>query len=267
LPKQRNSDKPLPVTVYIHGGGWVNGDRASYLGQATRQVATGNYAAVAVGYRLSNEVKWPAQIHDCKAAIRWIRGHAKELNIDPARISVQGTSAGGHLVSMLGVTGGVKELEGDIGEFPKESSAVTCVINYCGPSDLTVPLIPGSDISKPDAAVSGLIGGTLQEKMAVAKEASPLTYVSKSAVPFMTVHGTNVGRVNFNNAQKLDEALKKAGVSSILIPITDGGHSIHGGPELEKRLQQFNDLHLRGIQSEIATTPIPNQAPATPPKK
>jgi len=109
LPKNRTTDKPLPVVLYIHGGGWSGGSRAGG-GMAAGYAASGNYAGVSVGYRLSAEVKWPARIHDCKAAIRWIRGHAKEYNLDPDRIGVTGTSAGGHLVSLLGLTESVKDL-------------------------------------------------------------------------------------------------------------------------------------------------------------
>jgi len=266
LPKKRANDKPLPVVVYIHGGGWSGGDRIGYGSAAAQQASSGNYAGVSVGYRLSGEAKWPAQIYDCKAAIRWVRGHAKEYNLDPDRIAVQGGSAGGHLVSLLGLTAGVKELEGDLGEFTKLSSKVTCVINRCGPTDMAAPLMQGEAALKDDPAVSGLLGGSIKEKLAEAKAASPLTYVSKDAVPFLTAHGTMDMRVNFTNATNLDAALKKAGASSLLIAVTDGGHAMGGGPELEKRVRQFIDLHLRDIKSEISTTPIPTVA-AAPPKK
>jgi acetyl esterase/lipase len=267
LPKKRNSDKPLPVSVYIHGGGWSGGDRAGYYGAASKIVSSGDYAAVGVGYRLSGEAKWPAQIYDCKAAIRWIRGHAKEFNLDPDRICVQGGSAGGHLVTMLGVTEGVKELEGDIGEFTNLSSRVTCVVNFCGPSDLTEPLMQGEQAKTDDPVVVALIGGNLKDKMDVAKAASPLTYITKGAAPILTVHGSKDMRVNYNNATKLDAALQKAGASTLLLEVTDGGHGINGGAEMDKRVQQFIDLHLRDIKTEISMAPIPTQAPPPPAKK
>jgi acetyl esterase/lipase len=263
LPKNRASDKPLPVVVYIHGGGWMNGSRKN-AGPAVAFATSGNYAGVSVGYRLSQEAKWPAQIHDCKAAIRWIRGHAKEYNLDPDRIGVTGTSAGGHLVSLLGLTAGVKELEGSIGEFTGLSSAVTCVANFCGPQDMASPLMQGEAALKDDPAVSGLLGGSIKEKAAEAKAASPLTYVHAGAPPFLTAHGTKDMRVNFNNATRLHEALTKAGDSSILLAMTDAGHGF-GSPELDRRLRQFFDMHLRGIKSEISSQPIP--IPASPAAK
>ncbi len=259
LPKHRATEKPLPVVVYIHGGGWSGGTRRGG-GMAAGFAASGNYAGVSVGYRLSSEAKWPAQIYDCKAAIRWIRGHAKEYNLDPEHIGVTGTSAGGHLVSLLGLTEGVKELEGDLGEFTSLSSKVTCVVNVCGPQDMASPLMQGDAALKDDPAVAGLLGGTLAEKAAEAKQCSPLTYVHAGAPPFMTLHGTKDLRVNFNNATRLQAALTKVGSPTILIPITDGGHGFNS-PEANKRVQQFFDLHLRGIPSEIPSEPAANVVP------
>jgi len=261
LPKKPSSDKPLPVVVYIHGGGWVGGDRKGSLGALVGWVKSGNYAGVAVGYRLSNEAAWPAQIHDCKAAIRWIRGHAKEYNLDPDKICVQGASAGGHLVTLLGLTADNAKLNGEIGEFKDQSTAVTCVVNLCGPSDLTQPLMQGDAAKVDDPAVAGLIGGELADKLEVAKEASPINYVRKDAPPILTVHGTADLRVDYVNATNLDEALKKAGAPSLLIPVTNGGHGINGGPELIARIVQFVELHLRGVPAEISTAPIETVKP------
>jgi acetyl esterase/lipase len=262
--QMRATDK-WPVIVYIHGGGWSGGSRAGG-GPVIPFVASGRYVGVSVGYRLSSEVKWPAQIYDCKAAIRWIRGHAQEYNLDPDHIGVIGASAGGHLVCLLGLTEGVKELEGDIGEFTSLSSRVTCVANFCGPTDMASPLMQGEAALKDDPAVAGLLGGPLAEKAAEAKAASPLTYIGAGKPPFLTAHGTKDMRVNFTNATKLHEALTQAGNPSILLPMTDAGHGF-GSPELNKRVQQFFDLHLRGIKSEISSEPIPLPAPREPAKQ
>ncbi len=268
LPKQRAADQPLPVVVYIHGGGWSGGDRKGYAAQAAGLASGGNYAAISVGYRLSGEVKWPAQIHDCKAAIRWIRAHAKELNLDPERIGCTGSSAGGHLVTLLGLTAGVNELEGDIGEHTSQSSRVTCVVNVCGPTDMVAPLMQGEAAKGDDPAVSGLIGGRVSENIALAKATSPLTYVTSHAVPIMTIHGTKDARVNFNNAEKLDAALKKAGITTLLIPMVNAGHGIPFGPEISQRVQQFWDMYLRDVKSTISTeaieVPLPAPAKAAP---
>lgn len=267
LPKKRNSDKPLPVVAMIHGGGWVNGDRIGYGALGIQLARTGDYAAVAVGYRLSKEAHWPAQVHDCKAAIRWIRAHAKELNLDADKIAVWGSSAGGHLSSLLGTSGDVKELEGDLGPNTSFSSRVQCVVNLCGPEDFTQAMMfdkEGLPIWKDDA-VSRLLGGNASDRPAEAKAASPVTHVTQDDPPFITFHGTQDQRVAFRHAETIHAALKKAGVVSLLVPITGGGHSSVGHPEVKVRGQQFTDKILRGIESTIDITPL--QAPPNPAQK
>jgi acetyl esterase/lipase len=259
VTKQPRTKDPLPVVALIHGGGWVNGDRLGFAGKALQLARSGNYAVVAVGYRLSKEASWPAQVHDCKAAIRWIRGHAKELNLDPDRIAAWGSSAGGHLSALLGTSGDVKELEGELGAFTALSSRVAAVVNLCGPSDFTQALMftaEGAPIVQDDA-VSGLLGGTYQEKPEVAVAASPVTYVSADDPPFVTFHGTADQRVAFRHAETLHEALQKAGVKSLLVPITDGGHGSVSAPEVMQRGELFLDQVLRGEAGQIDLTPIP----------
>ena len=258
LPKKRRTGQPLPVVALIHGGGWVNGDRIGYAAQAIQLARTGDYAAVTVGYRLTKEASWPAQVHDCKAAIRWIRAHARELNLDADKIAVWGSSAGGHLSSLLGTSGGVKELEGDLGPNTTFSSRVQAVVNLCGPEDFSQALMFDKD-SQPiwkDDAVSGLLGGNAQEKTAEAKAASPVTYVSSDDPPFITFHGTKDQRVAYRHAEAIHAALQKAGVTSLLVPITDGGHGSVSHPEVKVRGQQFTDKVLRGIATTIDTSPL-----------
>lgn len=267
LPKKRASDQPLPVVALIHGGGWVNGDRIGYAAQAIQLARTGHYAAITVGYRLSKEAAWPAQVHDCKAAIRWIRGNAKDLGLDRNRIVVWGSSAGGHLSSLLGTSGGVEAVEGKVGHYTGINSRVQCVVNLCGPEDFSQALMfdaKGAPIWKDDA-VSGLLGGSAPEKPTEAAAASPLTYVSKDDPPFITFHGTQDQRVAFRHAETIHAALQKAGVTSLLVPITGGGHSSVNHPEVKVRAQQFTDKILRGIESSIDTTPL--QALQEPAKK
>lgn len=267
LPKQRKTDRPLPVIALIHGGGWVNGDRLGYAAQAIQFARTGDYAAVAVGYRLTGEASWPAQIHDCKAAIRWIRAHAGELKLDPGRIAVWGSSAGGHLSSLLGTSGGIAALEGELGPHRGVSSRVQCVVNLCGPEDFALALM-FDKANRPvwkDDAVSGLLGGPAPDRPAEARAASPVTHVSKDDPPFLTFHGTADQRVAFQQAEAIHAALQKTGVPSLLVPITGGGHSSVGHPEVKARGQAFTDRILRGLDTPVATTPIP--APPEPARK
>ncbi|MBX7211267.1 MAG: alpha/beta hydrolase fold domain-containing protein [Verrucomicrobiaceae bacterium] len=261
LPKKRATDKPLPVIVFIHGGGWKGGDRASGAGNVSRFVASGDYAGASIGYRLTDEAQWPAQIFDCKAAIRWLRGNAKEFNLDPDKIAVWGSSAGGHLVSMLGTSGGVKELEGSLGSFTSSSSRVTCVVNFFGPEDFITMVTKPSTIDRttPDYPEALLIGGRVQDMPERARAASPITYVSGDDPPFLTAHGTKDPLVPYDQALELDAAMEKAGVSHLLIEMTNGGHGFRS-PDLDLRVKQFFDLHLRGAEGEIPTTPIAVEA-------
>ena len=254
LPKKRADEKPLPVIVFIHGGGWQKGDKSGGGRYVAPFVQSGRYAGVSVGYRLSGEAQWPAQIFDCKAAIRWIRSQAATYGLDPQRIGVWGASAGGHLVSLLGTSGDVKELEGTLGSHTKESSRVTCVVNYFGPEDF-FSLIPKEGWSKPVGAVGALFGGSLNDKADAAKLASPVTHVSADDPAFLTAHGTKDPLVPFAQATEIDAALKKAGVPSLLMQMTDGGHGFRSAA-LEARIAQFFDMYLRGVKSDIAVTPI-----------
>ena len=112
LPKDRKKDASLPMIVYIHGGGWKNGSKESVIGKLAPYLKTDSFAVAAINYRLSGESIWPSQIHDCKAAIRWLKGNAKKYGFDPGRLAVWGNSAGGHLVAMMGVSGDIEKPRG-----------------------------------------------------------------------------------------------------------------------------------------------------------
>lgn len=256
LPRDHRLASPLPVVVFIHGGAWKRGDRAHVASRVLDLVSDGHYAAVTVSYRLCDEAKWPAQIHDCKAAIRWVRGRAAEFGLDPERIGVWGSSAGGHLVSLLGTSAGVKELEGDLGQFAHLGSGVCCVVNQWGPQDLTLPLM--SQDGKPvleDPAVTDLLGAPVTQKRAAAVAASPVTYVTPDDPPFLTLHGTADQRVAFQHGERIHAALTDAGVCSLLIPVVDGGHgAVH--PQIQERIRAFLDKCLLGRKVEVPGTPI-----------
>lgn len=252
LPREESGPR-LPLIVFIHGGGWRSGDKAGGLGRLVPFVATGQYVGATISYRLSGEASWPAQIHDCKAAIRWLRAHAEKYRIAPERIGVWGSSAGGHLVNMLGTSGGAQELEG-AGGSPAHSSRVTCAVPFCGPTNFLAPR--RFEGGKRPSAVDLLLGGPLEEKQELARQASPLTYVSPDDPPFLLVHGTADGTVPFEQAEMFEEALRKAGVDVTLVKIIGGGHGI-GGDEVDQRVKAFFEKHLRGQQVEVSREPIP----------
>jgi len=255
------SEKPRPVIAFIHGGGWSGGNKESAVGQLIPFAASGNYFCATIEYRLSGVATWPAQIHDCKAAIRWLKANAKRYNIDPEKIGVWGSSAGGHLVSMLGVSSGAKQLEGDCGS-PGRSSRVACVVDYCGPSDfLGIARVKRSTEQRAYDPVSKLLGGPIEEQKEAAVSASPVTYASKDAAPVLIVHGTNDTTVPLEQAEVFYAALKKAGADATFVKVIGGTHNVggSGGPELLKRVQAFFEKHLRGQNVEVSDQAIEAQ--------
>jgi acetyl esterase/lipase len=253
------TDKPRPCVVWIHGGGWQNGDKSSGRGRLSRYVASGDYVGVSVGYRLTDKGSWPAQIHDCKAAIRWIRANAERLGIDPEKIGVWGSSAGGHLVSHLGTSGDVKQVEGELGT-TGTSSRVACVVDFCGPSDFMAFAAESPRMNQPGQPVYKLLGGPLAEKEDVAKQASPVTFVTTDDPPFLIVHGTDDRTVPIDQAERLYAAQQKAGVNTTFVKIEGGGHGI-GGAEVEARVKAFFDKHLLGKDVTVSDDTIRAVAP------
>ena len=215
LPRTKGDLSRRPLVVFVHGRGWKNGDKESGRARVARFVASGKYVGATIGYRLSAEAKWPAQLHDCKAAIRWLRANAEKYGIDPERIA------------MLGVSQRVKGLEGKIGSHLDQSSRVTCVVDQYGPTDLfTMDDYPEKLVhNNPNSPVSPLIGGPLQENKAAFRNASPVTHVSRDDVPVLIVHGTDDRLVPFNQSERFLAALvlqqgagaaKESGRGSIL---------------------------------------------------
>ncbi|MEK6234245.1 MAG: S9 family peptidase, partial [Planctomycetales bacterium] len=167
------------------------------------------------------------------------------------------TSAGGHLVAMLQASGDVKELEGDLGKHQGAGSRVTCAVDFFGPTELlTMGKGPRIDHDAAGSPESKLVGGPLQETKNAAKQASPITHVSKDDPPILIIHGGNDPLVPYDQSVRFHAAHKKAGVESILIQMTGGGHGGFRNRELDARVQAFLDKHLRGVDSEISDKPI-----------
>ncbi len=237
LPKQPSVRGPLPVIAYIHGGGWSTGSRILGRNLLAKMVDGGRYAGVSIGYRLSWQATWPAQIDDAKAAIRWIRAHAREYNFDPDRICLFGVSSGAHMAVKLGLTNGVAADEGKVGPNLKQSSRVQCVIDELGPMDLRNSGPAGA--SNP---ITQLLGGTSTEKPELARSASPILDVHAKAPPFLIIAGNKDPFVPYQQSVALDEALRKAGAPVVLFQTVDGGgHGDFGAARtvVEDRMVMF----------------------------
>src|SRR5579884_2864689 len=237
LPEK--ADGPLPLIVWVHGGGWQAGNKDTT--PAVFLVPHG-YAVASINYRLSQHAPFPAQHEDCKAAVRWLRANAKTYNLDPDHVGVWGASAGGHLVALLGTTGGVKEF--DRGGNLDQSSRVQAVVDFFGPTDLTKM---GDGHDKPDSPESKLLGGPVQENKDKAAKANPITYVDRNAAPFLILHGDKDNTVPYGQSEMLTEALRKAGVEVTLKKVEGAGHGGPGFGTAENRqlIEEFFDKHLK----------------------
>lgn len=236
-------DGPFPVVIWIHGGGWLEGDRrypppTVPVDLLHGSVLRSGLALVCIDYRHSLEAPFPAQLHDVKAAIRYVRRFADTFGIDKDRIGVWGESAGGHLAALAGLVRPEgpdgAALEGSEGVC-EEDSAVQAVVDWYGVSDLAslvghpIPLPPsptGKDYPDPYTA---LLGGTDAERPALAGVASPVTYAGGVIPPpFLLVHGTHDGLVPYSQSEVLAEALQSAGGDVTLQPVDGADHIFLG---------------------------------------
>ena len=239
-----NAQRPGPLIIWFHGGGWYKGDKHAHNvpPHLTERYLTRGYAVASANYRLAQHSPFPAQIHDGKAAIRYLRSHAQQYNLDPERIGVWGQSAGAYLAVFLGVTNGNLKLEGRVGRHLDQSSAVQVVVNRCAPTDMTLPNQP-KDLWDP---FEKMLGTSVAQKPALAAQASPITYVTSRAVPMLILHGDIDPIVPLAHAQLLETALQQAGVEVTFITLKNTGHGGGGFllPATDTQTAGFFDKHL-----------------------
>jgi len=257
LPAEGNG--PFPVVCYVHGGGWGVSDKASMeLENTLKEGMKRGWAVVSINYRYSSEAHFPAQIMDVKAAIRWLRANGAKYQLRTEKIGVWGSSSGGHLVALLGTSGGVEKLEGlNLGN-AKESSRVQAVIDVSGPIDFLkmdseleqdgfTNFAKHADARGPE---SNLLGKPIESVPELAKEANPETYIRGDAPPFLLEYGAKDNSVSVHQAilfaQKLEAAIGKDKVNLVIFP--EGGHG--GGDaastdENMNRIFSFLDRYVR----------------------
>jgi acetyl esterase/lipase len=230
---------PQPLAIWIHGGGWRLGSKDTWVNPLF--LATNGFTVASIEYRLSQEALFPAQIEDSKAAVRFLRANAATYNLDPNRFAAIGESAGGNLVSLLGTTGGSKNLT-DAPDSPV-SDQVQAVIDLFGPADLSLQLPPLSEEKNGTAPyyIHKLIGHTYDERPDLYLAGSPIHYISSTTPPFLILHGEGDPVCPVAQSLEFFAALQKAGISSALIVVPV---SYHAGPafwtaEKQQRMISF----------------------------
>lgn len=253
---------PRPVVVFVHGGGWESGSRTMWESSDGANFAAlrallleRGWATVSVDYRLSGTARMPAQLHDVKAAVRWVHAHAGRYGLDRDRIAVMGDSAGAHLAQLLGTTRGQAAHEGDLGVKNGARSDVVAVVSYYGVSDLRrlvsdrVAAGCGQGSAGPTSPEGRLLGAdpAASAGRARADAASPLTYVSSEAAPTLMFHGKQDCVVPAAQSERAVAALRRAGVPADLV-LVDGAHHadpvFFTRPELQRRTLDFLAQHF-----------------------
>ena len=243
------AEGPLPVAMYVHGGGWRSGDKSRGAGMRdVPLLRERGYLVVSINYRLAPRWKFPAMIEDAKCAVRSLRAHAREWGLDPERIGVWGGSAGGHLVALLGtLPEGVFEGSGGYSEY---SSRVQAVVDMFGPTDLP-RLLEGA--SPNQQRLIKEVFGTSDPGSEVLQAASPVHWVSSDDPPFLLLHGDRDPVVPLEQSQVFYERLREAGVPATLVVVRNAGHGFKptgGTPkpnreEISQLIADFFDQHLR----------------------
>ena len=238
IPDKENIE--FPLILYIHGGAFMSGDKSKKLNSKLEGLQRG-YALVSMNYRLSGESKFPAQIHDVKAAIRWLRANAKKYNINGSKIAVWGGSAGGYLAALAGTSGDIKELEDlELGN-PEQSSRVQAVVDWCGPINFLqidnqfIESGKGEATeNSEDSPTSRLMGKKIADIPDKTKVANPETYISTDDPPFLIQHGTDDSYVPFQQSRNFAAKLQSVlGKEKVTINLFEGAG--HGGSSFDSK--------------------------------
>ena len=235
--------RAAPTVLYLHGGGWAVGARTGHAEERLVPIAARGVAVASASYRFTDIATYPAQVHDAKGAVRWLRANGDELGLATERIGAWGASAGGFLALTLGLTAGVAELEGDVGGNLDQDSSVAAVCDWFAPVDLADARAP-SEFPLPDFAAgpppepsfqARLLGlARVEDDVEAARAASPLFLAEKAtggAVSYLLMHGDRDGLVPDRASRTMHEALSQAGIDSSLILL---GGANHEGPEFHR---------------------------------
>ncbi len=245
--------EPRPCILWIHGGGWSSGDKSSG-GRWVAALRAAGFVSASTNYRLSGDSTHPAMIHDCKAAVRHLRANAARYGIDPARIGVWGSSAGGHLAALVGTSGDVSTLEGAVGTALGRSSRVQAACDFFGPTNFLEPW--HTECTSAESRMTGVCIAELlahlgepgwEDEEAQVRSAMPLTFVSTDDPPFYVWHGASDGVVPPWHSQDLFDLLQANSVRSALTIYPGVGHSVVAS-EAERIVREFFVPELRPLQ-------------------
>ena len=234
------------LIVWIHGGGWRNGSKDRCAFTWLNQYG---YAVASIQYRLTDAATFPAQIHDCKGAIRFLRANAEKYGYKAEKIGVVGISAGGHLVALLGTGGDVPDLEGTVGGNLEQSSRVQAVVDMCGPTDFLLSFKQHPALfGRPNSSVALLLGGPVRDKQELAKLASPAAHITADDPPLLIIHGSKDPIVNPQQSEHLRDLYREAKLNAKLELIPEGGHVPKEFFDKDRRelIRKFYNEHLRG---------------------
>jgi len=246
-------DVYLPATsdsalvVWIHGGGWRAGSKERC---PVTWLTEHGYAVASISYRLTDKAIFPAQIHDCKAAVRWLRANAERFGYRTDRMAVAGSSAGGHLAALMGTSGGVKQLEGTVGGNLDQPSRVDAVVDFYGATDFVLrSKTQPQRANKEGSVVYRLLGGGADQKVDLAKQASAAFHVTPDDPPFLVFHGDRDKTVLLDQSQRILEVYSKAKLPIQLHVLKGAGH---GGSEFftgrrRELVVEFLDKHLAAV--------------------
>ncbi|MCH7687399.1 MAG: alpha/beta hydrolase [Planctomycetes bacterium] len=235
-----------PLIVWVHGGAWRSGSKKS---MPLKSLVEAGYAVASVDYRLSPVAKFPAQVHDCKAAIRFLRSKQQQYGYHAQRIGIAGSSAGGHLAALIGVTNHHEKLEGSVGGYFDQTSTVHAIVDYFGPTNLTTILNQstphGLGVRIP--ALQLLLGGQPENRPEIARLASPVFHVDAKDPPLLMIHGDQDPQVPINQSHELEGAYNKLG-AEVQFEVVHGG--AHGGKfffdeQRNRVVKAFFDRNLR----------------------
>ena len=223
-----------PLLVWVHGGAWSQGTKAN----PPRHFIEHGIATASLDFRQSTEARFPAQVHDIKAAIRFLRAKAQTYGYRADRIAIAGSSSGGHLAALVGVTNGHSSLEGTVGDHRQESSAVHAIVSYFGASNLQTILAQstpfGLNMRRP--ALERLLGALPDEARELAKLASPVEHVDRQDPPLFLLHGDQDPQMPINQAHELQGAYEKLGLDAqlrVLHGAAHGGNVFYSPPNLK----------------------------------